>query len=69
MAQHHQLAVLDLRGPAAPHQQLQHGYNDELDGGDEHRAMLPEPTRSWRLGQIGVLTSFSDILTRSRWTA
>jgi hypothetical protein len=44
---------LDLCGPAAPDQQLQHGYKDEVREGEEHRGMLPEPARGWRLGRSG----------------
>jgi hypothetical protein len=43
MAQHDQLDVLDLRGAAATDQQLQQVREDEVDKGEEHRAMLPEP--------------------------
>ena len=46
MAQHDQLDVLDVRGAAAPNQQLQEGDEGELDEREEHRAMLPEPARS-----------------------
>ena len=58
VAQHDQLDVLDLRGPAATNQQLQQGDEDEIDEGDQHRAMLPEPFRGWRSGQIRVLAPF-----------
>jgi hypothetical protein len=58
MAQHHQLDILDLRGPAAPDQQLQHGYKDEVDEGEEHCAMLAEPAPGWRSGRTMVLAPF-----------
>ena len=59
MAQHDQLDVLDLRGPAAPDQQLQHGYKDEVDEGEEHPAMHLEPTLSRRSARITVLAPFT----------
>jgi hypothetical protein len=59
MAQHDQLDVLDLRGPATPDQQLQHGHKDEVGDGEEHRAMLPEPARGWRSGRITALAPFT----------
>jgi hypothetical protein len=68
MAQHDQLDVLDLRGPAAPDQQLQHGYKDEVDEGEEHPAMLPEPARSRCSGRTRVLGKRRDKPAwRSEW--
>jgi hypothetical protein len=58
VAQHDQLDVLDLRGPAAANQQLQHRDEDEIDEGEEHHAILPEPTRGRRSGRITVLAPF-----------
>jgi hypothetical protein len=65
VAQHDQLDVLDLRRPAASDQQLQQRYEDEVDEGEEHRAMLPEPVRGWRLGPIRVLAPFTHSGVRS----
>jgi hypothetical protein len=51
---------LDLRGPVAPDQQLQHGYKYEVDEGEDHRAMLPEPGRGWRSGRTRVFARSSS---------
>ncbi len=59
VAQHDQLDVLDPRGPAATDQQPQQGYADEIDEGEEHRTMLPEPAQCRRSRQIRVLAPFS----------
>ncbi len=53
MAQHDQLDVLYLRGPAAASQQLQQGYEDEVDEGEEQRAMLPKPAPSFAQADQG----------------
>ena len=59
MAQHDQLEVLDLRGPATANQQLQQRDEGEVDEGEEHLALLPEATPGQRSGQIRVLAPFT----------
>jgi hypothetical protein len=59
MAQDDQLDVLDLCGPAAANQQLEQGDEDEVDEGEEHRAMLPEPAQSRHSGRTRVLAPFT----------
>jgi hypothetical protein len=58
LAQHDQVDVLDLHEPAAANQQLQQGYEDEVDEGEEHPAMRPEPTQSCRSGRSTILAPF-----------
>jgi len=67
MAQHDQLDVLDPRGPAAANQQPQQRDEDQVDEREEHRAMLPEPVRRPRSGQIRVLAPFRSRMSLRIW--